>query len=129
MDLTPDAIQRVFLAGGFGNYLDPHKAVLIGMLPDVTRDRVEFAGNTSLAGAKTALLSRTAYAKAHEIARQITYFDLMGNLKFMDEFSQANFLPHTHIEEFPSVVAELEATRAARSASSPTSAGDAEEGR
>ncbi len=129
MDLTPDAIQRVFLAGGFGNYLDPHKAVLIGMLPDVTRDRVEFAGNTSLAGAKTALLSRTAYAKAHEIARQITYFDLMGNLKFMDEFSQANFLPHTDIEEFPSVVAELEATRAARSASSPTSAADAEEGR
>jgi uncharacterized 2Fe-2S/4Fe-4S cluster protein (DUF4445 family) len=111
MDLTPEAVQRVCLAGGFGNYLDPRKAVLIGMLPDVTRDRVQFVGNTSLAGAKTALLSRTAYAKAEEIARQMTYFDLMGNLKFMDEFSQANFLPHTHIEEFPSVVAQLEAAR------------------
>jgi len=111
MDLTPDAVQRVYLAGGFGNYLDPHKAVLIGMLPDVARDRVEFVGNTSLAGAKTALLSRAAYKKVDEIARQMTYFDLMGNMKFMDEFSQANFLPHTDIEEFPSVLAELEAVR------------------
>ena len=111
MDLRPEDIQRVYLAGGFGNYLDPRKAVLIGMLPDVTRDRVVFVGNTSLAGAKTALLSRTAYAKVDEIANQLTYFDLMGSLKFMDEFSQANFLPHTNIEEFPSVLAQLEVAR------------------
>lgn len=116
LDLRPEDVSRVYLAGGFGNYLDPRKAVLIGMLPDVTRDRVVFVGNTSLAGAKTALLSRTAYARVEEIANRLTYFDLMGNLKFMDEFSQANFLPHTNIEEFPSVLAELEATRGARSA-------------
>jgi len=109
LDVQPEAIERVHLAGGFGNYLDPEKAVLIGMLPDVTRERIEFVGNTSLAGAKTALLSRTAHGKVHEIAEQMTYFDLMGNLKFMDEFSQANFLPHTHVEEFPSVLAELQA--------------------
>jgi uncharacterized 2Fe-2S/4Fe-4S cluster protein (DUF4445 family) len=81
------------------------------MLPDATRDRVEFVGNTSLAGAKTALLSQPAYERAGEIARRITYFDLMGSARFMDEFSQANFLPHTHIEEFPSVMAELARVR------------------
>jgi uncharacterized 2Fe-2S/4Fe-4S cluster protein (DUF4445 family) len=111
LDLKPETIQRVLLAGGFGNYLDPAKAVLIGMLPDVTRERVEFVGNTSLAGAKTALLSRSAHHKVLEIARKMTYFDLMGNLKFMDEFSQANFLPHTHVEEFPSVLSQLDAAR------------------
>jgi uncharacterized 2Fe-2S/4Fe-4S cluster protein (DUF4445 family) len=113
LHLRLEEVEHVYLAGGFGNYLDPHKVVLIGMLPDATRDRVEFVGNTSLAGAKTALLSRPAYARAAEIARRITYFDLMGNVRFMDEFSQANFLPHTHIEEFPSVVEELARVRPA----------------
>jgi uncharacterized 2Fe-2S/4Fe-4S cluster protein (DUF4445 family) len=111
LHLRLEEIEHLYLAGGFGNYLDPDKAVLIGMLPDVTRDRVEFVGNTSLAGAKTALLSRPAYERAGEIARRITYFDLMGSVRFMDEFSQANFLPHTHIEEFPSVMAELAKVR------------------
>jgi uncharacterized 2Fe-2S/4Fe-4S cluster protein (DUF4445 family) len=111
LHLRLEEVEHVYLAGGFGNYLDPHKVVLIGMLPDATRDRVEFVGNTSLAGAKTALLSRPAYAQAGEIARRITYFDLMGNVRFMDEFSQANFLPHTHLEEFPSVAAELARAR------------------
>ena len=111
LNLRLEEIEHVYLAGGFGNYLDPRKVVLIGMLPDATRERVEFVGNTSLAGAKTALLSRAACQRAGEIARRITYFDLMGSVRFMDEFSQANFLPHTHIEEFPSVAAELARTR------------------
>jgi hypothetical protein len=37
----------------------------------------------------------------------MTYFDLMGNPKYMEEFMSANFLPHTNLEEFPSVLEEL----------------------
>jgi hypothetical protein len=33
----------------------------------------------------------------------MTYFDLMQNARFMEEFVAANFLPHTHVEEFPSL--------------------------
>jgi hypothetical protein len=37
----------------------------------------------------------------------MTYFDLMSNNKYMEEYMSANFLPHTDIEKFPSVAEEL----------------------
>lgn len=45
------AIEKVFLAGGFGYYLDVEAAVAIGLLPAYMRGRVQAVGNTSLAGA------------------------------------------------------------------------------
>lgn len=45
------AIEKVFLAGGFGYYLDVEAAVSIGLLPAYMRGRVQAVGNTSLAGA------------------------------------------------------------------------------
>lgn len=44
-------IEKVFLAGGFGYYLDVEAAVAVGLLPSHMRGRVRAAGNTSLAGA------------------------------------------------------------------------------
>lgn len=44
-------IGQVYLAGGFGNYLDVEAAFAIGLLPEDMRGRVRAAGNTSLAGA------------------------------------------------------------------------------
>lgn len=46
----PD-IDRVYLAGGFGYYLDVEASVAIGLLPAYMRGRVQAVGNTSLAGA------------------------------------------------------------------------------
>lgn len=45
------SIRRVYLAGGFGYYLDVEAAFAIGLLPEHMRGRVEAVGNTSLAGA------------------------------------------------------------------------------
>lgn len=44
-------IEKVFLAGGFGYYLDVEAAVAIGLLPADMRGRVRAVGNTALAGA------------------------------------------------------------------------------
>lgn len=44
-------IDRVYLAGGFGYYLDVEAAAAIGLLPAYMRGRVRAVGNTSLAGA------------------------------------------------------------------------------
>jgi len=38
---------------------------------------------------------------------QMTYLDMMGNNRFMEEFVSASFLPHTKIEQFPTVEKEL----------------------
>jgi uncharacterized 2Fe-2S/4Fe-4S cluster protein (DUF4445 family) len=103
MSVKIPQVKHIYLAGAFGNYLNVENAITIGMLPDVERSRVEFVGNTSVSGARMALLSKEAYDKTYEVASKMTYFDLMGNLKFMDEFMKANFLPHTDLSQFPSV--------------------------
>ncbi|GAX59750.1 ferredoxin [Candidatus Scalindua japonica] len=107
MGLTIGDVHCVYMAGGFGNYLNVRNAITIGMLPDMPASRIKFVGNTSLTGAKMALLSEDAFETVQNIASQMTYFDLMGNQKYMEEFMSANFLPHTNLDEFPSVQEEL----------------------
>jgi len=105
MDTTKikaEDLDAIYLAGGFGNFLNTKQAVTIGMLPDVPLEKIQFVGNTSIAGAKTVLLSREALETAEKIAEGMTYFDLMSHPKYMDEFIQANFLPHTDLSLFPS---------------------------
>jgi uncharacterized 2Fe-2S/4Fe-4S cluster protein (DUF4445 family) len=99
----PEDLDAVYLAGGFGNFLNVNQAVTIGMLPDVPLDKIQFVGNTSIAGAKTVLLSREALKAAEKIAASMTYFDLMSHSTYMEEFIRASFLPHTDLSLFPSV--------------------------
>jgi len=96
-------LDAVYLAGGFGNFLNVRQAVTIGMLPDVPLEKIHFVGNTSIAGAKTVLLSRKAQEAAEQIAGSMTYFDLMSHPTYMEEFMRAKFLPHTDLSLFPSV--------------------------
>ena len=96
-------LDAVYLAGGFGNFLDVRKAIVIGMLPDVPLEKIHFVGNTSIAGAKTAAMSRKAMEAAEYIAKRMTYFDLMSYPTYMDEFIRACFLPHTDLVLFDSV--------------------------
>ena len=101
-------LERIFVAGGFGNYLDIEKAIFIGLLPDLNPERVSFIGNSSLTGARMALLSRHALARADTLAKQMTYFELSVDPRFYDEFVAALFLPHTDENLFPSVKKVME---------------------
>ncbi|HHW07393.1 MAG TPA: DUF4445 domain-containing protein [Clostridia bacterium] len=101
MDL--DVIDKILIAGGFGNYLNLADAIKIGLLPDVPLEKYEFVGNTSVKGAHLSLLSRQAYQDAVEIGRKMTYIELSVGNTFMDEFVSALFLPHTDLSLFPSV--------------------------
>jgi len=96
-------IKKIYIAGGFGNYLNIENAVFIGLLPDADRSRYEFIGNSSLAGARMSLLSRDAFMKAREIYKNITYVDLSSEPNYMDEYVAALFFPHTDLGRFPSV--------------------------
>jgi len=107
-----NALEAVYVAGGFGRHLDVASAVTIGLLPDLPAERIHFVGNTSVAGAKMAAMSCRAFAQANEIADRMTYVDLMNHPDYMDAFMQANFLPHTDIARFPSVPERLAAARA-----------------
>lgn len=106
-------LKRLYVAGGFGAHLNIEKAIQIGLLPDLPRDRIQFIGNSSLAGARLAMLSAHGFHKAEAIARQMTYFELSVHPQFMNEFVASLFLPHTQMEMFPSVAAKLRAAKQA----------------
>ncbi len=100
-------IEELFVAGGFGNFLDIENSILIGLLPDIPKERIKFIGNSSLAGARMCMLSYHAFEKAETISKQMTSFELSVNKKFMDEFVASLFLPHTDMSLFPSVREKL----------------------
>ncbi|HBD07392.1 MAG TPA: ferredoxin, partial [Syntrophobacteraceae bacterium] len=56
LGLTFADLTRLYVAGGFGAHLNIEKAILIGLLPDIPRDRIQFIGNSSLAGARLTML-------------------------------------------------------------------------
>jgi uncharacterized 2Fe-2S/4Fe-4S cluster protein (DUF4445 family) len=96
-------LDRVYVAGGFGNYIDVHNAITIGLLPDLPMDRFSFIGNASLGGARLALLSQKKRDEALRVHRAMTYLELTTNASFFDRFTSASFLPHTDLSQFPSM--------------------------
>jgi uncharacterized 2Fe-2S/4Fe-4S cluster protein (DUF4445 family) len=102
VDLEPEAIDRIYIAGGFGNYIRIPDAINLGLLPDLPVAKYQFVGNTSLRGAMLGLLSRITWEKVEKIAGNLTYLELSTDNRFMEEFSAALFIPHTHLDLFPS---------------------------
>jgi len=96
-------IDRILIAGGFGQYLNVEKAITIGLLPDIDHDKFKYLGNSSIAGAYMALLSDDYRNEARLVSNNMTYIDFSSNSRFMDEFTSALFLPHTNLQSFPNV--------------------------
>lgn len=111
LEVSFNELETLYVAGGFGANLDIDKAIFIGLLPDIPRERIRFIGNSSLAGARIALLSTEGFRKAESIARQMTYFELSVHPEFMSEFIASLFLPHTQMELFPSVQRSFKRSR------------------
>lgn len=101
--LTFDQLDTFYVAGGFGNYLNIPKAVAIGLLPDIPRERIQFVGNSSLTGARVALLSEAGFERCLAIAKSMTNIELSSYQPYMDEYVAALFIPHTDRRLFPSV--------------------------
>ncbi len=68
--ITYEQVDRIYLAGGFGFYLNIEKAVRIGLLPEEWKDRIVTIGNSSLAGAEQAVRRRDHILLLEELARK-----------------------------------------------------------
>jgi uncharacterized 2Fe-2S/4Fe-4S cluster protein (DUF4445 family) len=95
-------LAKIYVAGGFGTYLNIENAIAIGLLPDARRDLYSFIGNSSLAGARMSLVSHEAFERTAAIAGNITYVDLSSEPGYMDEYIASLFFPHTDMGRFPS---------------------------
>ena len=101
-------VERILIGGAFGQYINVEKAIQIGLLPDLPWEKFQFLGNTALQGALLALLNHEYRQLITEAATKMTYLELSADNSFYDQFTSALFLPHTHIEYFPSVAAVIE---------------------
>ena len=101
-------IDNFFVAGAFGNYINPENAITIGMLPDVPIARFKGLGNSAGKGAVKALLDRNARKDLHEICERITYLEMNVRGDFMNQLTGALFLPHTDLSRFPTVAERLD---------------------
>jgi uncharacterized 2Fe-2S/4Fe-4S cluster protein (DUF4445 family) len=100
LELDFGDIERFYIGGAFGRYIDVENAIAIGLIPALKRDRFQFVGNTSIQGAKIVAFYREALHKIERIREATTYYDLMGAEDYIEEFRKAMFLPHTDIEIF-----------------------------
>jgi uncharacterized 2Fe-2S/4Fe-4S cluster protein (DUF4445 family) len=96
-------IDHAYISGAFGNYLNPENAKTIGLIPDIQTEKITFAGNTALAGAKMALISRSIRELADKLSRQIKYVELMAEENFKREFVASILLPYKDLSKYPSV--------------------------
>ena len=106
VDMTPECIEKVVVAGGIGSGINMKNAVYIGMLPDVELEKYHYIGNSSLTGAYAMVVSDGAIEKCHEVGANMTYLELSTYPGYMDSFVAACFLPHTDASLFPSCVQE-----------------------
>ncbi len=85
-ETTPTDYTRLYLAGGFANYINIQNAINIGFIPDIPTDRITKIGNASLQGATIMLTNATKRQTIEQIAATITHIELETNPNFFDHF-------------------------------------------
>ena len=100
-------LERIFIAGAFGNYLDILSAQILGMLPDVPQERFSFIGNGAIAGASMTLLSKDFAEEAQAIAKMVKSVELNLVKDFQSEFVKATYIPHMEKERFEDILDKI----------------------
>jgi len=85
-ELSYADIDRIYLAGAFGNYLDPDNSIKIGMIPPIDSKKIINIGNAAAEGAVAALLSEESRSKASMLKEKIRYTELANHPDFQDMY-------------------------------------------
>ena len=105
-EMGVEKVDRIYLAGAFGSYIDVKYAMAIGMIPDCPLERVSSAGNAAGTGARIALLSRAAREEIETVIRRVEKVETAIAPKFQDYFVAAMNIPNA-VDEFPNLDAAL----------------------
>ena len=83
-----EEIETVYLAGGFGYFMDVKKAVEIGMLPKELREKTVPVGNASLNGGVKCVLQEDANAVCKTLVKISTELLLASDEVFQKKYMQ-----------------------------------------
>ena len=99
--------DRFYVAGAFGKHVSKESAITIGMYPDMDRDHIINAGNSSLEGAQKLLLNRSLLTDIDQILEEMVYIQFAEVEDFLELMVAAQALPHTDYKRYPTVVEKL----------------------
>ena len=87
--VSAGTLEKVSIAGAFGNYIRNTSAMNIGLLPKVSENRIYSLGNSAGIGASMILLSSCARQEAELSARRIEHIELAARSDFQDQYMMA----------------------------------------
>jgi len=96
-------IKQVYLAGAFGNYINKGNAKFIGMIPDITDDKIYQIGNAAGIGAQHCLINKNLRDKAKNLLKKIQYVEIATKENFQKEYAEAMYFPHLNLNLFSSL--------------------------
>jgi uncharacterized 2Fe-2S/4Fe-4S cluster protein (DUF4445 family) len=99
-EMGVETVDRVTLAGAFGAHISPKHAMVLGMIPDVTLDRVVSAGNAAGTGARIALCSVAARNAIEATVHDIHKVETAIEPRFQEHFVNASAIPNA-VDPFP----------------------------
>lgn len=79
-------IKTVMIAGAFGNYMDPHSACRIGMIPSELEEKISMIGNAAGAGSVIATLNYDEFLRAQKIREKAGFIELASSPSFQETF-------------------------------------------
>ena len=99
--------DRFYVAGAFGKHVSKESAITIGMYPDMDRDHIINAGNSSLEGAQKLLLNWSLLTDIDQILEEMVYIQFAEVEDFLELMVAAQALPHTDYKRYPTVMEKL----------------------
>jgi uncharacterized 2Fe-2S/4Fe-4S cluster protein (DUF4445 family) len=93
LGIKDEDIDELLLAGAFGNYIRKESAMQMGLLPQVSLDKVRSVGNAARVGARLCLISQTKLEEASRLAKAMGYVELSGRPDFQEAFMDAMLFP------------------------------------
>ncbi|MDP4160773.1 MAG: ASKHA domain-containing protein, partial [Bacillota bacterium] len=89
-------LDSIVLAGTFASYLNARSILEIGLVPNINPEKVKTAGNAAHVGAMRALLNRTIFQDAVELATKVKHVELGGNKAFTSNLMKSMYLERTN---------------------------------
>ncbi|NOX89953.1 MAG: DUF4445 domain-containing protein [Calditrichaeota bacterium] len=86
MEIEPADIDRIFVAGAFGNYIRPEAMIALGTIPSIAKEKIRFAGNASLEGVRQLILNRRNFELIKELAKRVRFVELANLPEFQEVF-------------------------------------------
>lgn len=87
--LTADEVSVLYIAGGFGSYLNMDSAATIGLLPSALAKKARLVGNAALSGAAMLLLSKDLAGECERLARSASALNLSESPAFSEHYISA----------------------------------------